>query len=61
MGLPNIERLAKKLYEVGVVSDETKLYINHFSHNANPIHYILEEKVREMGMHVSYDGLCVEI
>lgn len=61
MGLSNVERLAKKLYEFGAVSDKTKLYLNHFSHNANPIHNVLEEKVREMGMHVSYDGLCVEI
>lgn len=61
MGLPNIGRLKNKLFEIGAVSDETKLYINHFSHNGNPIHSILEEKVKGMGLNVSYDGLSIDI
>ena len=61
MGLDNIERLMKKLSEMGCIDENTILYINHFSHNANPIHHILEERVKDMNLQVSYDGLEVEI
>ncbi len=61
MGIENIERVLKKLKGYGAVTDKTKVFINHFSHNANPIHHILEERVKNMNISVSYDGCCVEI
>lgn len=61
MGVENIERVIKILKEYGSVTEETKMYINHFSHNANPAHHILEERVKELGLGVSYDGCVVEI
>ncbi len=61
MGLENIDRLIKKLSEIGCIDKSSKLYINHFSHNANPIHHVLEERVKNMNLSVSYDGLEVEI
>ncbi len=61
MGLENIERLIGKLKEIGCIDESSKLYINHFSHNANPIHHVLEERVKDMNLKVSFDGLEIEI
>ncbi len=61
MGLENIERLVKRLWEIGSVNEKTIKVINHFSHNAAPIHHKLEERVKDYGYIVSYDGMRVEI
>lgn len=61
MGIPNIERVTARLREIKAVDDNTILYINHFSHNANPIQEILENRVRDLGYGVAYDGCEVQI
>lgn len=61
MGLPNIKRAITRLKEIGAINSSTKKIINHFSHNANPIQHILEEKTKEDGYIVAYDGLEMEI
>lgn len=61
MGLPNIRRALARLCEIGAVKEGTKKVINHFSHNANPLQEILEEKVKADGFLVAFDGLCLEI
>ncbi len=61
MGLDNIDRLVKRLEDMGAITDKTKKVINHFSHNACPIHHKLEERVAGSGYVVSYDGLSIEI
>jgi hypothetical protein len=61
MGLENIGRLLQKLNEIRAIDDRTVKYINHFSHNANPLHHVLEQRVAEYGYQVSYDGCQVEI
>ena len=61
MGFPNIERVLRRLYGIGAVSENTMKYVNHFSHNANPIHHILEERAKDIGCRVSYDGCQVEL
>ena len=61
MGIENIERVLENLKLYGVVDYETKVYINHFSHNGNPLHHILEERVKNMDITVSFDGCCVEL
>ena len=60
MGLPNIRRVDAKLAEMGAVDKDTKRVINHFSHNARPIQSVLEEKVKDDGYLVAYDGWQVE-
>jgi len=60
MGIPNIERLDKKLCGMGLLDDTTIRVINHFSHNANPDHDLLEARVKDHGWLVSYDGRVVE-
>lgn len=61
MGLENIGRLINKLKQIGAINDKTHKVINHFSHNACPIHNKLEARVEKYGYTVSYDGLSIEI
>ena len=61
MGFPNIERVLRKLSDMGAVTESTVKYVNHFSHNGNPIHHALEERAREYDCFVSYDGCEVVI
>lgn len=61
MGIDNIIRLIKALYDMGAISDKTQKVINHFSHNAAPIHHKLEERVKDYGYIVSYDGMSIEL
>lgn len=61
MGIDNINRVVKRLADIGAVTDKTQVYINHFSHNAAPIHDKLEKRVAEYGYKVSYDGLTVQL
>ena len=61
MGISNIERVIERLSSIGAVTTKTTKVINHFSHNANPIHHILEQRVASLGYMVSYDGLSIEI
>ena len=61
MGIPNNQRVFARLEQIGAVTDQTVRYINHFSHNANPVHHVLEERVASLGYRVSYDGCCVEL
>ncbi len=61
MGLDNIQRVVERLEKMGAVTKKTQKVINHFSHNAAPIHHKLEERVQEYGYLVSYDGMCLEV
>lgn len=61
MGIDNVNRVVKRLRDMGAISDETKVVINHFSHNGAPIHHKLEERVADYGYIVSYDGLAIEL
>lgn len=61
MGIPNILDTVERLAAMGAVDDHTIKYINHFSHNANPLQNELEARVASLGYRVAYDGLSVEI
>ena len=61
MGIDNINRVVKRLKEMGAIDDNTQIVINHFSHNAAPLQHVLEERVKEFGYQVSFDGMTVEI
>ena len=60
MGFPNIERVLERLAGLGSVTPETVKVVNHFSHNGNPRHDLLEARAAEYGCLVSYDGMTVE-
>ncbi len=59
MGLDTVERLVARLREIGAVDDTTRLFVNHFSHNGNPLHEEMETKASTFGCSVSYDGCSV--
>lgn len=61
MGIDNIERLCARLWEIGAIDHRTTVVINHFSHNANPLQHVLEERVADKGWLVSYDGMSIDI
>ena len=61
MGFPNIERVLNRLCSMGAVKKSTVKYVNHFSHNGNPLHHILEERAKKYDCLVSYDGCRVFI
>jgi len=61
MGLPNIRRLIFSLEKCGAIDKSTVNVINHFSHNANPLQDVLEEKVKDDGFLVAFDGFEIEI
>jgi len=60
MGLDTVERLTARLREIGAIDGATRLFVNHFSHNGNPLHDQMEEKARAIGCEVAYDGCVAE-
>lgn len=61
MCLDNIAKLVNIMQSCGAVSENTLLYVNHFSHNVNPLHEELCKKAEKYGLKVSYDGLEIDI
>ena len=61
MGFDNIARVLTRLENMGVIDEKTLRYVNHFSHNGNPLHHLLCERASEYGCCVSYDGCEVYI
>lgn len=60
LGLPNIQRVCSRLSDIGAITESTVKYINHFSHNAAPLHDDLTHKASNIGFKVSYDSCAVE-
>ena len=61
MGFGNISRLIPLLKNAGAITEKTRLYINHFSHNANPLHEELCESAKKYNLEVSFDGLEINL
>lgn len=59
MGFPNIARLLGVLEDMGAITADTVRYVNHFSHNGNPLHEHLTKRAATIGAHPSYDGCTV--
>jgi len=60
MAFDNLGRVLERLKKIGAVTDATVKYVNHFSHNGNPLQHLLEARAAEYGCLVSYDGCKVE-
>lgn len=56
MGFPNIDRVLRRLSAMGCINENTVKFVNHFSHNGNPIQAFLEERAAEYGCQVAFDG-----
>lgn len=61
MGFDNCNRVVLRLKELGGINDTTQVYVNHFSHNGNPIHENLEAMAKAYDMKGSFDGLEIEV
>lgn len=61
MGLDNVAKLKQKMERLGAIDEKTIVYVNHFSHNANPLHEELCEKASKRGVKVAYDGLEIDL
>lgn len=61
MGIDNINRVVNRLRDMGAISNQTQIVINHFSHNGAPIHHRLEERVSCYDYTVSYDGFSIDL
>ena len=46
---------------VGMIDGNTKIYVTHIAPSHHKPHDELERTMSEMGAHVAYDGLCLEI
>ena len=60
MGFENISRVLSGLEEIGATDGKTLKYVNHFSHNGNPLQDYLESEAGKYGCSVAYDGCSVE-
>ena len=60
MGLDQVEQLCTTLRDMGAIGPDTRLFVNHFSHNGRPLHAEMEAKAALFGCAVSYDGRVVE-
>lgn len=61
MGIENVRRVMARLKELGVVTENTQQFINHFSHNRAPLQATLEAMVAKDSLRVAYDGCTVEL
>ena len=60
MGFDQIVRVLARLASIGAVTAKTVRYVNHFSHNANPVHHLLSDRAAECECFASYDGCQVD-
>ena len=61
MGLGDNLVLKKKLLDLGVVNNKTKIIITHFSHNSNPLREHLNGIEHEYSVTAAYDGMVVNL
>lgn len=61
MGIEENILVRNKMLEVGCADKNTKFVITHFSHNGCLLHDELEERVKDVGFIVAYDGMVLEI
>ena len=54
-------KVFEKMKELGLIDDNTKKVINHFSHNGQATYDETYEYVKDLGIIVSYGGLEIEI
>lgn len=60
MGFDRVDEAIGRLRAIGAVDGHTRLFVNHFSHNGNPLHEAMTRSAAAIGCDVSYDGCAVE-
>lgn len=61
LGLDTCAELAEHLKALGVINDETKIYMHHFSHNGGATHDEFVPLAEKHGFGVTYDSMEIEI
>ena len=61
MGIEDNMLMKQKLSERGIIDENTKLVISHFSHNSNPTREHLKNIETQYGVTAAYDGYIAEI
>lgn len=60
LSFENIKTISKKMANADLIDANTKLCVNHFSHNASNVLYADREVYEKEGYIMSYDGLEIE-
>lgn len=60
MGLNTCREVYAQLLEIGCCDTNTKVCINHFSHNGNACHTELADEAAKYGFLTAYDGFTVD-
>ncbi|MBR7119884.1 MAG: hypothetical protein IKC77_06785 [Lentisphaeria bacterium] len=61
LGVNTTVQFRDKLLEMGCITKDTPVYVNHFSHNGKANHDKLVEFFAPRNMTVAYDGLTIEL
>ena len=61
MGIEDGMAMKQKLSERGIIDDNTKIIVSHFSHNSNPTRVHLKQIEEKYGVEAAYDGFTIEI
>lgn len=61
MGIENDMVIKQKLLDCGVIDNNTKIIITHFSHNCNPTRAHVSELEKRYSVTAAYDGMKIEI
>lgn len=57
MSLNMAEKVCERFRAIGAVTQNTQVYVTHFSHNGKPVHEKLEKATKKWGAKPAYDGL----
>ena len=60
LGLPGVQIVCARLREIGCLTDDTKVVLNHLAHTEGLCHEDIVHLAQPLGMTVSYDGLCID-
>lgn len=61
MGIEENRKVREKMLQIGCANENTKFIITHFSHNGCLLHDELEERAKDIGFIVAYDGMVLDI
>lgn len=61
MGIEEVCALVARLMEAGRIDSRTRIYLNHFSHVCGLLPDEFEKIIEPIGLHLSYDGLVLDL
>ena len=61
LGLPNVVAVRDRLRAMGCLDSESRVVINHFSHNIPVLHDKLSQEADKFGIITAYDGFTITV